>query len=126
MIADDAEAVVMLRELVVGQHGGDRKSDEIKSNNITLDSDLFVDPEPDKPKAERGTSRAYTLTRLKNERPDLFERVKAKEISANAAAIEAGWLKYEPQVVFLAPRALAAFRKAVRTRQRTGKLKVTM
>ena len=83
----------MLRELVVGQHGGDRKSDEIKSNNITLDSDLFVDPEPDKPKAERGTSRAYTLTRLKNERPDLFERVKAKEISANAAAIEAGWRK---------------------------------
>jgi hypothetical protein len=37
--------------------------------------------------------RAYTLSRLRRERPDLFDRVKAKELSANAAAIEAGWRK---------------------------------
>ena len=41
----------------------------------------------------RGTSRSYILERLKRERPDLFERVKAKEISANRAAILAGWRK---------------------------------
>jgi hypothetical protein len=41
----------------------------------------------------RGTTRAYTLDRLERERPDLFERVKAKELSANAAAIEAGFRK---------------------------------
>ena len=29
----------------------------------------------------------YTLSRLKRERPDLFDRVAAKELSANAAAI---------------------------------------
>src|SRR5438105_605628 len=36
--------------------------------------------------SKQGTSRPYTLERLKNERPDLFERVKAKQLSANAAA----------------------------------------
>ena len=42
-------------------------------------------------KAQQGTSRAYTLTRLREQRPDLFKRVAAKELSANAAAVEAGW-----------------------------------
>ena len=41
----------------------------------------------------RGNTRGYTLKRLKDEFPDLFERVKAREISANAAAIEAGFRK---------------------------------
>lgn len=41
----------------------------------------------------QGTSRAYTLTRLESERPDLYERVCRKELSANAAAIEAGFRK---------------------------------
>ena len=91
LIADDAEAVVRFRELVVAGHGGDRKSENIKADNISLDSDLFT--KPAKKKADAGTSRAYTLVRLKNERPDLFDRVVAKELTANAAAIEAGWRK---------------------------------
>jgi hypothetical protein len=40
-----------------------------------------------------GTSRAYTLSRLRRERPDLFERVVAGELTPNAAAIIAGWRK---------------------------------
>lgn len=40
-----------------------------------------------------GNSRAYTLNRLKRERPDLFELVVAGELSANAAAIRAGFRK---------------------------------
>jgi hypothetical protein len=44
-------------------------------------------------KAEKGNSRAYTLTRLQKHHPELYERVKAGEISANAAAIEAGFRK---------------------------------
>ena len=55
---------------MVAGHGGDRKSENIKSNNITLDSDLFTEPESDSDKPKRGTSRAYTLTRLNKERPD--------------------------------------------------------
>lgn len=42
-------------------------------------------------KPQHGNSLAYTLDRLKREREDLYKRVIAKEISANAAAVEAGW-----------------------------------
>lgn len=48
--------------------------------------------------AEHGTSRAYLLSRLKEEAPKLFERVINKEMSARRAAIEAGILK-EPSVL---------------------------
>ncbi len=41
-------------------------------------------------KPERGTSRAYTLTRLAADHPAIYQRVVAGELSANAAAIEAG------------------------------------
>jgi len=63
--------------------GGDRKSAEYKiiSNNITNDIET-----PD-----RGTSHSYTLNRLRRKRPDLFNRVVNDELSANAAAIEAGF-----------------------------------
>jgi hypothetical protein len=42
-------------------------------------------------KPERGNSRAYTLDRLQRERPELFAQVEAGTLSANAAAIQAGW-----------------------------------
>ena len=44
-------------------------------------------------KHETGTSRAYNLNRLKREAPELFEEVKAGNMSANAAAIKAGFRK---------------------------------
>jgi hypothetical protein len=44
-------------------------------------------------KAAKGTSRAYTLSRLKRERPDLFAQVVAGKLSANKAAIRAGFRK---------------------------------
>lgn len=42
---------------------------------------------------KRGTKRDYTLARLHRDRPDLAQRVEAGELSANAAAIEAGFRK---------------------------------
>ena len=39
----------------------------------------------------RGTSKKYLLARLKRYRPELAARVIADELSANAAAVEAGW-----------------------------------
>jgi hypothetical protein len=42
---------------------------------------------------ERGNSLAYTLDRLSRENTDLLEKVKAGEMTANAAAKEAGWRK---------------------------------
>jgi hypothetical protein len=76
-----AYTLELWRKATTGEHGGDRKSNgAIKSDNISLDP-------------KRGTSKAYTLDRLKNQRPDLFEPVVAKELSANAAAKMAGWRK---------------------------------
>jgi hypothetical protein len=54
-----------------------------------------------------GTSRSYTLSRLERDHPELFERVCAGELSANAAAIQAGFRKkltpFE-QIVRLIPK----------------------
>ena len=39
----------------------------------------------------RGNTAAYTLARLDRDRPELAARVRAKELSPHAAAIEAGF-----------------------------------
>ena len=82
LIKDEPETLAMWREATTGKPGGDRQSDEVKSihDNIINGS-------------VQGTSKAYTLDRLKRERPDLYKRVVAGELSANAAAKEAGWRK---------------------------------
>ncbi len=60
--------------------GGDRQSESKSiSDNITNAS------------VDRGTSKSYTVSRLKRDRPDLFERVVSGDLSANRAAIEAGF-----------------------------------
>jgi len=68
--AGDDDALVAWRKAMVGPQGSHR-------SNPTMN--------------DRG--KAYTLTRLKREREDLYDQVKAKKLSANAAAIEAGWRK---------------------------------
>jgi len=75
---DDPEALVAIREAstnIQGKH---------HSNNITMRQQET---------AARGTYKDYTLYRIKQERPDLYERVLNKEMSANKAAIEAGFRK---------------------------------
>ena len=68
---------------VLKNHGGDRKSEEFtqqedQGNNVTLKT--------------RGNNVEYTIARLRKEdRPDLAKKVEAGELSANAAAIEAGF-----------------------------------
>jgi hypothetical protein len=82
VIQDDPEALALFREAMVDGPGGDKKSeDRIISDNITNCT------------MDRGTSKSYTVSRLKRDRPDLFERVVAGELSANRAAIEAGFRK---------------------------------
>lgn len=55
-------------------------------DNITVDSGV-------ESRTKRGTSSDYTLARLDRDKPELADRVRAGEISANAAAIEAGFRK---------------------------------
>jgi hypothetical protein len=69
----------------LGAHGGQpgnrnaaKDKPENEGDNVTSVSD-------------RGNSATYTIRRLKRDRPDLADRVVAGEMSANAAAIEAGF-----------------------------------
>ena len=68
-----------LAQCALGLHGGDRKSEKAKDQdrNPTL----------------IGRGRDYDIARLERDRPDLAARVRANELSANAAAIEAGFRK---------------------------------
>jgi hypothetical protein len=79
LFTDDAQILTLLEKADTGQHGGDRKSEYFKSSNTTLDN-------PDRGKA-------YTLRRLEKDAPSLFQKVLNNELSANAAAIVAGFRK---------------------------------
>lgn len=89
---DDDEALALLRQATTNPkhvHVSD-------ANNISIR------------KPAHGTSKAYTLDRLTRERPDLYARVVNKELTANAAAIEAGWHPRKVQVV-KEPQAVVSF-----------------
>jgi hypothetical protein len=79
LLQDDPLVLQMFNDELKEQHGGDRKSKDrqIKVDNVKLD--------------KGGNSKAYTVSRLQRERPDLFEAVCKNELSANAAAIQAGF-----------------------------------
>jgi hypothetical protein len=62
-------------------HGGDRRSQEAKNQDYNCNL------------GQQGNSRAYTLARLMRDRPDLAAQVERGELSANAAAIVAGFRK---------------------------------
>lgn len=100
IIRDDADALAMWREAMKGEAGRPEKS----RNNVT-------ELEP----AKTGNSRAYTLSRLAKESPELYDRVKAGELSANAAAIQAGWRKKPSPLDLLR----SAWRKASRSERET-------
>jgi hypothetical protein len=92
IIKDNAEVLAMWREAMVGNVGNPTGTNQHQSkggisNNIT-NSSSKEDPKP-----ERGTSKSYTLSRLKRERKDLFESVCKGELTANKAAIQAGFRK---------------------------------
>jgi hypothetical protein len=79
LIADDPEALALYRKEMTATVG---------INQHTKEGGDIITTQP-----KRGTDRAYTLDRLKRERSDLFDRVVAKEMTANAAAIAAGFRK---------------------------------
>jgi hypothetical protein len=82
LCADDKEALRLIRKAVTGKRGGDRKSENIKHDNVMFD-------EPHKP--QQGNDRAYALTRLRKDRPDLHAKVLANDLSPHAAMVQAGF-----------------------------------
>ncbi len=76
LIKHDPEVLVLWRDAMKGQG---KRSD--LCNNIT------------EVQGTTGTSRSYTVSRLQREAPELFAQVVAGTLSANAAAIQAGFRK---------------------------------
>ena len=68
-----------IRKAELATHGGDRKSPEFQVDNVKLNA------------GQGGNSETYTLRRLRRDRPDLADRVEHGKLSANKAAIEAGF-----------------------------------
>lgn len=77
LIRDDVEVLAMWREAM--KPGQGTRTD--LGDNVT---------QVEKPK---GNSRSYAVSRLQREAPELFAQVAAGTISANAAAIKAGFRK---------------------------------
>lgn len=99
VIRDDAEALTMYREAMKKPEGGNKRS--------STDDNIISDRSP------VGTSRAYTLSRLQREAPDLFKRVCNKELSARAAGIAAGIVRV-PSPIDTAKKAYARLDAAQR------------
>ena len=96
LISDDPDAVTLLDGLLKGKEGNPTGNNQHSgiTNNVSNSSNMFpAKPKPTKRKAVQGNSRAYTVSRLERDRPDLFAKVCAKELTANAAAKLAGWRK---------------------------------
>jgi hypothetical protein len=79
---DDPEALDLLDGALKGKHGGDRRKQAGKSDNVRLE---------DVTAHNAGNSDQYALRRLREGRPDLHARVLARELSPHAAMIEAGF-----------------------------------
>lgn len=83
LIAGDTIAIGLYEELVPTLPQGARTD---------LDPNLLYTIQQ-VPTPPSGTSADATMRRLRKHHPDLHERVMSGELSANAAAIEAGWRK---------------------------------
>ena len=79
LCSSDPEAMAVLDAELTGAAGDNQYTKEVR-DNVT-------------DQRQGGNALGYTLRRLKRDHPELFARVIAKELSANAAAIEAGFRK---------------------------------
>ena len=94
-VYEEHDTLRLLREACKGNHGGDRRSEQapIKRINGALDP-------------KRGPNRRdATLARLHRDSPGLYDRVVAGELSANRAAIQAGFRKPTASIPVDTPEA---------------------
>ena len=92
---DSDVSLRLLRGMVPAAREPHRPVREEKPNNIRL--------------PEYGTNRTYTLARLKRDAPELADRVIAGELSAHAAAVQAGFRSRKVQV----PATVEGFARAI-------------
>lgn len=94
---DDLLAYCRKREDVQQLIKGEVGPAEIQGRHLTMSGE----------ESKYGNNPTYTLRRLRRDRPDLADKVVAGELSANAAAIEAGFRKQPSpfqQVMKLLPK----------------------
>jgi hypothetical protein len=96
---DTPEALDAIDRATVGEWGGDRKSEDIKGVNHSLD------PSTEAKKRDRS---GQLLRRLREQRPDLHARVLNKEKSVAAAATEAGFYPKRVSVNLRSPESAAS------------------
>lgn len=87
----------LIRKAELAAHGGDRKS----VNAVNQADNVSLIPR------DYGNSETYTIRRLRRDRPDLAERVDRHEMSANKAAITAGWRRKTISIPVTKPDAVA-------------------
>ncbi len=91
LIAEDVELVGMFEAAVTRGPGNPTGANQHRTaeggnrDNVPNSSPV--------PEADRGNSLSYAARRLLRDRPDLFERVKAGEMSCHAAMVAAGFRK---------------------------------
>lgn len=91
LIGADNEAAVLFRNARKRLPGRPKDGHESRTNSTQLGR----------------TTRVATLDRLTRERPDLRERVDRKELSANAAAVEAGFTPRSITIRLTTPESIA-------------------
>jgi hypothetical protein len=74
-VRNDPEALAIFTKQTTDGHGGNRSS-KVDSINLAKPT---------------GTSRAYTVRRLREQREDLYQQVTSGKLSVNQAAMKAGW-----------------------------------
>ena len=104
VIKDNAEVLAMFRAEMVGEHGGDRRSEGINHYNVMVD------------RATQGNSRAYSIDVVQRKcDPETVAEVLAGTISPNAALQRAG-IRKNRQISMLRDPA----RTALKIRERMG------
>lgn len=84
LCADDIALLDLLdRTFNSIQRGGDRRSSHFKRDIVTIENS----------NKQRGNSLVYALRRLRETRPDLHQKVLAKELSVHKAMVKAGLRK---------------------------------
>lgn len=82
--AEDKAVLDLIVQEEIGQHGGDRRSEEFKVLNTNVEKE-------DKRKSSDNAE--YALRRLRKDAPELHQRVLSGDLSPHAAMVEAGFRK---------------------------------
>ena len=148
-LCDDAPTAsdLIISQTPVKKRGGDRRSQQFrtaknefaaaqafvenfaqsatkhfKSENLTFENDKSTE-QKQHPQSKRRNSRQYSLTRLRNKRPELYEQVLRGEISAHEAMITAGLRREQISVSATDPVAVATV--LIKKYDRSALIKIT-